>query len=389
MHKLALLQLAALFVITQILGLAVANVLIKEDIRTTIITENPEDIENAIGLFVYILVMTAFLLIIITFVKFRGVTFLFESLALFATSVIVFGALIPEAAGILTVLLIGLRFLLRESIVIKNIACLVAVAGAGSLIGVSLGVVPVAIFLILLAIYDYIAVFKTKHMVKIAKAITKENVAFAFSIPTREKVYQLGTGDLVMPLVFVTAVLNKVKVSAGLQIALLPIAVILLASLLGLLATLYYCMRKKVAMPALPLQTAFMLFAWVVFVLIGMPVSLHWNAFSLHSKKPAGMFPGDPYLSQKLLLLSFFRKILCLAQAILFSFWEIMKKVSLRIFVLLRFLPAAPIHTQNCALLILGLRKELHANHALKQALCTFQHLAFLRLQTTCKAEQH
>jgi len=272
MHKLALLQLATLFVITQILGLAVANTLIKENIRTTIITENPEDIENAIGLFVYILVMTAFLLIIITFVKFRGITFLFESLALFATSVIVFGTLIPEVAGILTVLLIGLRFLLRESIVIKNIACLIAVAGAGSLIGVSLGVVPAAIFLVLLAIYDYIAVFKTKHMVKIAKAITKENVAFAFSIPTREKVYQLGTGDLVMPLVFATAVLNKIKASAGLQIALLPIAVILFASLLGLLATLYYCMKKKVAMPALPLQTAFMLFAWVVFVLIGMPV---------------------------------------------------------------------------------------------------------------------
>lgn len=272
MHRAALLQLTALFIIAQILGLAVAGALIKENVRPTIVTNNPEDIENAIGLFAYILIMTAFLLFVITFIKFRGIAFLFESLALFATSVIVFGALIPEVAGILTVLLIGLRFSLRKSIIIKNAACLVAVAGAGSFLGLGLGVVPACIFLVLLAAYDYIAVFKTKHMVKLAKAITEENAAFTFSIPTKEKVYQLGTGDLVMPLTFVTAVLNKAKTLAGLNAALIPVVAILLASLLGLLATLYYCMEKKVAMPALPLQAAYMLFAWAVFVLIGMPV---------------------------------------------------------------------------------------------------------------------
>lgn len=272
MAKSVFLQLAALFLITQILGLMVANGLIKENIKATIVTENPEDIENALGLFAYIITITVVVLIIISFKRASLLLFILELSAIFATSVIVFGILLPEIAGMLAILLLSLRILLKDSILIRNIACLIAVAGAGSLIGVSLGVLPVVLFIAILAIYDYVAVFKTKHMVKIAKTVVKEKLAFTFSIPGKNKVYQLGTGDLVMPLVFVTSVMNKAKQAIGIYATIPIIATIMLASLLGLLATLYYSAKKRKALPALPLQTLYMLIAWASFLALGAPV---------------------------------------------------------------------------------------------------------------------
>ncbi|MCD6479012.1 MAG: hypothetical protein J7L44_03965 [Candidatus Diapherotrites archaeon] len=268
----ALAQLFALFLITQLLGLAVANVLIKEEVKAVILTDNPEDIENALALFAYILIATAVLLVLITFVKVRGIAMLFEFFALFATATLVFAALVPRVAFLFIFTLIALRLLLRRSILIKNIASCVAVAGAGSLIGVSLGVMPAALFLAILSVYDYIAVFKTKHMVRLGRAIARENIAFTFSLPTKEKVYQLGTGDLVMPLVFATAVMNKARLNYSFPYYLVPIALLLFASFLGLVFTVYYCAKKKHALPALPLQSVFMLTAWLAMLASGMAI---------------------------------------------------------------------------------------------------------------------
>ena len=268
----AFVHLFVLFLITQLLGLMVANTLIKENVKAVILTKNPEDIENAFALFAYILITTAIFLILITFVKVRSITLLFELLALFATGALVFAALVPKVAFMFLFILLALRLLWRRSILMKNIASLIAVAGAGSLIGVSLGVLPAALFLAMLSIYDYIAVFKTKHMVKMAKAISEENVAFTFSIPAKKKVYQLGTGDLVMPLVFVTAVMAKAKPFYKFPYYLAPVTLILLASFLGLLFTVYYCARKGHALPALPLQSIFMLTAWLTMLASGMSI---------------------------------------------------------------------------------------------------------------------
>ena len=59
MKKELFIQLVVLFVLTQTIGLIVADTLIKEEVTVTIITDNPDDIENSVGLFAYILVVTA------------------------------------------------------------------------------------------------------------------------------------------------------------------------------------------------------------------------------------------------------------------------------------------------------------------------------------------
>lgn len=262
--------LSVFFILTQVLGIIVAFSFLGQGVKMTIVTENPQDPINAIALIVYILFITGLFLFLMKY--FKGRVFpLMEALAVFATTWIVVDVLLPGTGFMFAVLLVALRFALRKNIWIKNTASVFAVSGAGALIGVSLGIIPVLVFVSLLSVYDIIAVFGTKHMVKMAKAIVSKNLAFTFTIPTKEHDFQLGTGDLVMPLVFGTAVFAT-ALNESVLIALLPVSMVLIASILGLIGTLHICAEKKVALPALPLQSVYMISVWVYCLILGMPV---------------------------------------------------------------------------------------------------------------------
>ncbi len=258
------------FLLTQGIGVMVASALLGENVTVTIVNSNKNDPINAIALILYILVFTGVFLFFMKFFK-RGFFSLFEALAVFATTSLVVEVVLPGLGVMFGVLLVALRFAVRENVWIKNIASTFAVAGAGALIGISLGIIPVLVFISLLAVYDLIAVFKTKHMVKMAKAIVSQNLAFTFTIPAKEHDFQLGTGDLVIPLVFGTAVFSSAS-RLSTYASIVPTALILFASFLGLVGTLHICAEKKIALPALPLQTLYMVASWLFCFLIGMPV---------------------------------------------------------------------------------------------------------------------
>jgi presenilin-like A22 family membrane protease len=273
------------FVLSQALGTMVALTLIQQGVQVSIINDNPQDPVNAIALILYILFATGMFLLIIRFFKKRAVGF-FEKIAVFSTTWIVGDAvlyqasvpayeLIPWFGLALAFLITALRLIFAKNIWLKNLASLFAVAGAGSLIGVSLGIWPVLLFISLLSVYDLIAVFVTKHMVTMAKAIVSQNLAFTFTIPTKEHEFQLGTGDLVIPLVFGIAVFSTAAPKMApipFYAAFLPVSMIMFASVLGLIATLHICAERKIALPALPLQTAYMIAMWGACLFAGMPV---------------------------------------------------------------------------------------------------------------------
>jgi len=193
-----------------------------------------------------------------------------EFLALFGSSTVVFSVLLENSliGLILAFLLVLLREIFREKILIKNVAAIVAVAGVGALIGLSLGILPTITFLVLLSIYDLIAVFKTKHMVILAKNITQRNIAFTIAMPTPKHVFELGTGDFVLPLVFVTSVLAFSN--AVMPVRILGCALIALSSLLGLVITAYICSKNiGIVLPALPPQGSLMLFTFGVLNIFG------------------------------------------------------------------------------------------------------------------------
>ncbi|MFH1255737.1 MAG: presenilin family intramembrane aspartyl protease [Candidatus Diapherotrites archaeon] len=315
MDKQLLSYLVILFLATQLIGLFVGNEWIKAielqpELRPTIVNDNPEDISNSIGLIVYILSFTAGMLIAIKL--FKKKTFwifkLLESLAVLGASWIVFVTVMPlELATTLSLLLILARFIFAKNLLLRNIATILSVSGAGAFIGISLGVIPVLVFAVLLAVYDYIAVFKTKHMVTLAKNIVGKNLAFTFGLPsgvqekegkmeliekeepameakawpkkelqtvTQKKgqfhLFELGAGDMVIPLVFAVSVLGEAKLAHAFPIYWISPALILLASLIGLIATMVIAERKiGRALPALPLQTALMVLVWLGLAAIG------------------------------------------------------------------------------------------------------------------------
>lgn len=266
MNKKLLLQLLVVFIIVNSIGLIVANYLIKENVQVIIVSENKQAIENSIGLIAYILVTTAIILIIIKFLKKKLVFSFFkaiELLAIFGASEIVFEAFFPAIISlILAIALVISRIVFKENILLRNVSSIFAIIGAGALIGVSLGTIPVIIFLGLLAVYDYIAVFKTKHMITMAKAITSKNLAFTIALPTKERKFELGTGDLVLPLMLSASIFAEFKPIKAFPISILPSTLILIASIIGLVLTMQLAEKKKQPMPALPLQAILMIIAY-------------------------------------------------------------------------------------------------------------------------------
>lgn len=116
-----------------------------------------------------------------------------------------------------------------EWYVIDSVGVVVA-AGAAAIFGISLNVVPVVVFLVALAVYDAIAVYKTRHMLALADSVMELRLPVLLVVPKhlrysfRAEVTQfkeaseenkeereamfMGLGDLVMPTVLVVSALH-------------------------------------------------------------------------------------------------------------------------------------------------------------------------------------
>lgn len=269
MDKKTLIIFTIIFFIVQVIGTIVSMGFSGLGLEATLINEDPNDVINAIALIIYILVMTGVILILIKYKKSKNIFWIFEILAVWTTTALVIGLLIGDYAMIIATILILARLKWKKNIWIKNIAALMAVVGAGALIGISLGIIPIIVFVILLSIYDLIAVFGTKHMITMAKTITKENMAFTFTFPTKKREINLGTGDLVIPLAVIAATINSTQIT-GIQNTFLAGIIVAISAYIGLVMTIWWVSKKEGrALPALPPQTALMVITIIILILIG------------------------------------------------------------------------------------------------------------------------
>ena len=262
--------LVVLFLITQFLGLYVGTQYlqaIKIGIASPAL-ENPESIQTSFYLFGYIIVTTIGILVLIKFK--RSAIRILEAFVIFTASWLTFDFILPLEAfyfslGFFLALALTAWKMLRPSILNQNIAAVVSGAGVGALLGASLGVLPAVVFMLILSAYDFISVFITKHMVHMAKALTERPTAFTVAAPpnfkaltytnfkkSRKKakkihVFQLGVGDMVIPLMFSVSVLNKFSIINSLAS--------ILGSTLALLGLIYFMSKKPMPLPALPFIT--------------------------------------------------------------------------------------------------------------------------------------
>ena len=262
-------KLAIIFVITQTLGLIVATLLLAQGAQQPIFTENINDVANSIYLIFMILAMTAVILIVLRFRRKRNILWYIEALAVFTTTIVVASAFFPTndyIALAIAILLVAWRYTHRNNLWLRNVVGIIAIVGAGALIGISLGLLPVFVFIIALSIYDLIAVFGTKHMVVIGRAVVKQNFAFTIALPTKHHTFELGNGDLVIPLMTASSVMANGLFNSNYFVA----SLLLSASFIGLMISIYLVAKKQFAMPALPPQTVLMVCVIIAAIFLGL-----------------------------------------------------------------------------------------------------------------------
>jgi len=137
-----------------------------------------------------------------------------------------------------------------------DIAGLLMVAGVGALFGTSIGIIPAILLLVILATYDAISVYRTKHMLKLAGGILNLKLpTIMFLIPKKRDfsyrklqvtqnlevkdpnqkrdAYILGAGDIIIPTVLVVS-------ARVFQPSMVPVLGAVLGSLAGMLLLLTF-----------------------------------------------------------------------------------------------------------------------------------------------------
>ncbi len=193
--------------------------------------EDPTSLENPVIFIAILLVFTAFLLLLIKF-DMKKVIAAVIGISLFCTFVYIFMALVYAVMGatdiatiavlVLSILATALLYKYPEWYVIDALGILIG-AGVASIFGVSLDILPVVILLTLLAVYDAISVYKTKHMITLAEGVIGLKTPILFVVPKRRNysfirdgigkldeggeraAFIIGMGDLIMPSILVVS----------------------------------------------------------------------------------------------------------------------------------------------------------------------------------------
>lgn len=146
------------------------------------------------------------------------------------------------AFGIAAVLAVLKVF--KRNVYIHNFTELFIYGGLAAILTPLLSIISISILLVIISIYDYIAVRKTKHMIVLAKFQTKMKVFAGFLIPYgKGKEAILGGGDVGFPLMF-TGVAAK---TLGFNALVIPIFAALA------LLFLFIKSEKKKFYPAMPI----------------------------------------------------------------------------------------------------------------------------------------
>jgi len=258
-RKINLFLMLAAFTNTLLISLFVGTGFIAQQVT---VVDNPADGANSFGLIGYMIFAAAAMLLVLRFYKGKLLFQLMEY-GLIATSAEVFGAVfLPGYDLYLVVIAVAARLLLPR---FQTLLLLFASMVVGAILGSSLDFVPVAVFAILLAAYDYIAVFRTKHMIALAEGLSERQAAFSIkigirqaekkgkdapaakAIPTGRGGIELGLGDFLIGIML--------SVSA-LKIGTFPSFGYGLASVIGAsagLALMFYFLEKKGGFfPAVP-----------------------------------------------------------------------------------------------------------------------------------------
>jgi len=224
--------MAFMLLLVQLISIAMSRPFEKNDIKAF---SNPDDTGNVFFWIAIILVFTAFIFLVIKMNK-KWIIQAFILITVASTSYYVFYALFSdilssETNNLLSLIISGgltiVLYKFPEWYVIDIVGIIIG-AGAASIFGISLAIFPTLLLLVLLAVYDYIAVYRTKHMVALAEGVMDLRLPILLVIPKHWKysfltekfdkeereAFFMGLGDAVMPTLLVVSANFFVKANS-------------------------------------------------------------------------------------------------------------------------------------------------------------------------------
>jgi presenilin-like A22 family membrane protease len=231
-----------------------------------------QDPSSAANPFIFIgilLAFTAVLLILLRY-RYRSLITAIIAVSIYFTFVYIFGSITVLLTGdtiiafILPLVLAGIAILILyrypEWYIIDTLGILIA-AGAASIFGISLDIVPVIILLSILAVYDAISVYKTRHMITLAEGVMEMKTPILFVIPKKASysyirdgmgkigegergAFIMGMGDLIMPSILVVSANVFIKTGEPAFIN-IPALGAMAGSVAGLIVLLWFVNKGK------------------------------------------------------------------------------------------------------------------------------------------------
>jgi presenilin-like A22 family membrane protease len=299
------LQILTMFMLVQFAGLLLATQVFNGVAyeQVTSVQEVSTYSSNLIFYIAYIIILSIILLFVFKVYRGKRLFTVFEAVVVFIPAFYVFLICLSALSGsaysalfngtngyayVAALVLAALLIIAKNKMPgLRNVTALIASVGVGLILGILFGFEAAYAFMAILAVYDFIAVFITKHMVALADVAINNNLSLMVmvdeakavplsSLSEKEKEEYmkekhmlekhaglarelaksnmvpvaarsaLGTGDLAVPLMVAVAAYK-------INISFIPSLVVVAGSIVGVLLNMMVLSRYKRALPAIPL----------------------------------------------------------------------------------------------------------------------------------------
>jgi presenilin-like A22 family membrane protease len=297
-----MLQIIIMFMIVQFFGLLLTVLSLSGATYQQIYTNGAfSNTINVLFYGAYIIIISA--LIILFFKYFNGkiVFRIFEAVIIFFASFVVFSIIFGLFSfsnilvtsylnvGIIASIFFALLlvYLKNRWQRLRNTTAIIASVGVGVILGLSFNFFDAMLFMCIIAVYDFIAVFITKHMISLANIVQDNNLAFMVGVNevagmpehkiSKEQAFELksaysktkspaikrlisdkmvpvsanvalGTGDLSIPLMVAVSAAYASSVIANFILSFF----VIFGGIFGLILTMFILRKYKRALPAIP-----------------------------------------------------------------------------------------------------------------------------------------
>jgi presenilin-like A22 family membrane protease len=241
--------LLGLFLLTQFIGLIVVDHYLNNDLPLNIERPEMNPQTSYIALLIILLISTVVVLLLLRLKLFIlwKVWFL---LSVFFTLVISLSVFVSEWVALGFAILFALWRVFKPNVIVHNFTEVFIYGALAAIFVPLLNLFSIFVLLVVISVYDYVAVRKTKHMVTMAQSQGKAKVFAGLLIPYEKNIAILGGGDMGFPLMFAGVCMMQF----GLTIFDWRAYIVPLCTLFLLSSLLFKSERKKFY-PAMPYIT--------------------------------------------------------------------------------------------------------------------------------------